>query len=193
MEVRVLCLEAKFSSGRTSASVSERAQEWTCTSVSLSRRDWIGGEVGPRGTHQRAFGADSRCSCAADARAVGECASFSSVSQEVIQDKVQQRVVEQNIGQSTRDQILDVPMPLLEEQLVELPKIVFQDRIGQRTFEQFSDILKVVEELVFKDFFPRTGFNSVLFNSTSFFVCFETVFVSSCGAVFRVVKGGAVC
>ena len=98
-------------------------------------------------------GADSRCSCATEARAAGGNASL-SLKRASILDKVRQRVVEQNIEQSTGEQILDLPMPLLQEHLVEVPKILFQDRIRQRTFEQFADtpFLQVVEELVFKVF-----------------------------------------
>ena len=42
--------------------------------------------------------------------------------------------------QSTREPFLDVPVPRLIEHLVDVPTIVCQDRIRQRTFEQFSDI-----------------------------------------------------
>ena len=45
------------------------------------------------------------------------------------------------------------------EHLVDVLKIVFQDRNRQRTFEQFADIpaLQVAEDLDFKVFSLRTG------------------------------------
>ena len=103
-------------------------------------------------------GGDSRCSCAAEARAVGGSAGF-SVSR-CPQDKVPQRFVEQNIEQSTREQILDVPMPLIKEPLVEVPRSVSPDKILQRAREQTLDFdvpLRQAEEEVFS----RRRFNSV--------------------------------
>ena len=58
----------------------------------------------------------------------------------------------QTTVQSGREQILDVLVPQRQEQLVGVPKIVFQDRVWQRTIEQFADSPDVVDELVFKDF-----------------------------------------
>ena len=54
--------------------------------------------------------------------------------------------------QSAREQILDVLGSQRQEQLVEVPRIVFQERNRQRTCEQLVDFLEVVEELVFKVF-----------------------------------------
>ena len=53
-----------------------------------------------------------------------------------------------------REQFLDVPVPRLIEHLVDVPKIVVQDRIQQLTFQQFADIpaLQEVEVPVFKVF-----------------------------------------
>ena len=48
--------------------------------------------------------------------------------------------------------VVDVAMPLLKEQLVDVQKNVFQDRIRQWTFEHFTDIPEVVEEPAFKVF-----------------------------------------
>ena len=55
------------------------------------------------------------------------------------------------ILQSAREQSLDVPVPRMIEQLVDVPKIIFQGRVQQWTFEQFADtpVLQVVEEPVF--------------------------------------------
>ena len=53
--------------------------------------------------------------------------------------------------QDTREQGLDVPVPRIIEQFVGVPKIVFQDRIWQRTFEQFAGS-PALEEPVFKVF-----------------------------------------
>ena len=62
----------------------------------------------------------------------------------------------QTTVQSGKVQILDVLVPQRQEQLVGVPKIVFQDRVWQRTVELFVDIPNVVQELVFKDF-PKDG------------------------------------
>ena len=61
--------------------------------------------------------------------------------------------------QKTREQFLDVPVPLLKEQLVEV------------LFSVSRDELLLVEQII--------GF-----------IRFETVFASYCGAVFRVVSAG---
>ena len=58
----------------------------------------------------------------------------------------------QTTVQSGREQILDDLVPQRQEQLVGVPKIVFQDRVWQRTVELFVDSPDVVDELVFKDF-----------------------------------------
>ena len=62
----------------------------------------------------------------------------------------------QTTVQSGREQILDDLVPQRQEELVGVPKIVFPDRIRQRTLEQFADIPNVVQELVFK-VFPNDG------------------------------------
>ena len=54
------------------------------------------------------------------------------------------------ILQGTVEQILDVPVPEMVEQLVNLPNTVFQDSIQERTVERIADVPvpQVVEELV---------------------------------------------
>ena len=69
----------------------------------------------------------------------------------------------------TVEQMLDVPVPEMVEQLVELLNAVSQDRIQERTVERIDGfpVPQVAEELVevFKAF-PETGFNSVLWSSS---------------------------
>ena len=51
------------------------------------------------------------------------------------------------ISQYTREQTLDVPMPEMVKQLVEVPKIISQNRIQQRTMKQIVDdpVVQVVQ------------------------------------------------
>ena len=60
----------------------------------------------------------------------------------------------EQILQRIRGQFLRVPLKI--EQFVDVPKMVCQDRIWQRTFKHFVDTtaLQVVVEPVFKDFLP---------------------------------------
>ena len=81
-------------------------------------------------------GADHRCSRAAVERTCGGSAKDS-------------------FSVSTRNGIFKVPVPQMIEQLVDVPKIVFQDRINRWTAEQ------IVDMPVFNDF-PRTVCSPVM-------------------------------
>ena len=72
-----------------------------------------------------------------------------------------------NLARCTAEQILDVPVPEMVKQLVEVPETVSEDRIQQRTVEQIVGMFQfpqAVEELteVFEGLLLRTGLNSVL-------------------------------
>ena len=45
----------------------------------------------------------------------------------------------ERISERIREQIVDAPVPQMAEQLLEVPKIIPQDRILQQTLEQFVD------------------------------------------------------
>ena len=82
-------------------------------------------------------GSDSRCSCAAGEKCHLQCLKRSP--------RTTFKSVLLNRTSSTAEKIVDVPTTLLKEQLVEGPKIVFQDLTQHFTFEQFADIPELVE------------------------------------------------
>ena len=71
--------------------------------------------------------------------AEGACVAHAEATKTLSQDRTLQ---------CTAEQILDVPVPEMAKQLVEVPETVSQDRIQQRTVEQTIPAISLVETIV---------------------------------------------